>query len=123
MINQTKWKPDTCDCELIFEWDSKVIEDERIHTAISGEPCVIHADLVDPVELHNTLLKENQGKNQAIEEACQAVPKLLPEDFHFEFDAARKLKLSIARLSDKELSDINTRMAEKLEGEVQIAKK
>jgi hypothetical protein len=32
VINITTWSPDTCGCELSYEWDSDILQEQRTHT-------------------------------------------------------------------------------------------
>lgn len=116
MIKHTTWTPDTCGCELVYSWDSTTSEQNRVHTPVSSKPCAIHGHLKDVPTHHTAIIKENQSKNQAIEEACQAVPRLLPEHFSFSFDANRNLTLAIATLSDVELAAVHARALPKMAG-------
>lgn len=123
MLKQTQWSPDTCKCVLIYEWDTDTKEADRVHTPVSGTPCAAHAEYTDTTEHHAAVLKENQTKNQAIEEACQAVPRLLPEHFTFSFDKTRKLNLSIHTLTDTELTNVQAAVGRKfLSNTLQVSK-
>lgn len=104
MIKTTTWTPDTCSCTIVYEWDSTLSEEKRVHTPISAKNCSDHSHFSnDHVTLFNAILAENQGKNKAYDNACIAVPRLLPEHFTFSFDANRNLTLTISTLTPQEL--------------------
>lgn len=66
MFKITRWRPDTCGCEIEYSWDDSVPLEQRVHTAHSvSKLCPFHKGL-DKVEAHNILTSENQGKNRAI---------------------------------------------------------
>lgn len=58
------FRPDTCDCEIEFEFDADQPASLRTHTGKSiVKDCPEHAGLVTPVNFFNTILDENQRKN------------------------------------------------------------
>lgn len=69
MIKTNKWHPDTCGCQILFEWDSDVEPDDREHSPIetfNGEStvrCNVHKDLSDISELYAVVKAENMAKN------------------------------------------------------------
>lgn len=70
MKKTTTWRPDTCDCELFYEWDTDHPEDVRVHTPVETHPhghgtrrCKKHAHLADVNSLHDNVLAENRAKN------------------------------------------------------------
>lgn len=83
-MQQNTWSPDTCDkCEIVYEWDDTVSQDQRVHTVVE----VINA----PVDFKNDtkevqydkILKENQRKNIAIGEVIRQNPKLVNAEGNF----------------------------------------
>lgn len=67
-IRTTKWRPDTCGCELEYEWDDSVAEEQRTHTCTRivrfGEE---HSGLIGNLSLIlSTITEENQRKNKAV---------------------------------------------------------
>ena len=72
-LNKTKWSPDTCKCVIVYEWDSDVEADKRIHTFVPEDSveCEIHATTLDVFEV---VMSENQGKNRAIARVLELLP-------------------------------------------------
>lgn len=65
MIKTTIWRPDTCGCEIHYEWNDTDPQASRIHTAVaSTKVCDVHKGMSVPVH-YDTVLRENQGKNEA----------------------------------------------------------
>ena len=60
-IHINQWSPDTCKCTIEFQWDDI---DSSIHTPTQiVKDCPEHIGLITPETMHDTLLKENRGKN------------------------------------------------------------
>lgn len=78
MIHTNRWKPDTCGCEILFQWDdadpdtitgvasAKDNQDRDITT----KKCPDH-DIDDAVQLRDVVLEENQRKNFALARAME----------------------------------------------------
>ena len=107
-LNITKWRPDTCGCEIDYQWDADEPVETRTHTATNVVTCPAHSGTT--VEVHTKLLKENQGKNKAIgkimedvdmaddvvDEKGNVTKKFKPgKDVKWSFDANRVLELDI----------------------------
>lgn len=108
----TTWKPDTCGCEIEYQWDDSVSQDNRTHSLKVIKPCAIHASDPHPTAYQN-VLNENQSKNLAIELLVKSVPKLEEKksEIKFRFEADRSIVLSHPELnsSDKNiLKDVKT---------------
>ena len=88
-IKRTRWFPDTCSCQIDYEWDDALPPDARIHKPVSAIACGRHS--ADP---HAMVTAENTNKNRAIAAAVQALD-LAPGDVSFSFDAARTLRLHL----------------------------
>lgn len=54
-MRATRWKPDTCDCIIIYDKDIKFLDAENI--------CKLHTDL-SKQKLLNEILKHNQSFNE-----------------------------------------------------------
>lgn len=82
----TKWKPDTCECEIFYEWDDQDSEDNRQHVVTETVPCAAHQPEVISTrklggralagkERHeavfNDVLGENQKKNRVLAELLE----------------------------------------------------
>ena len=77
MKHITTWSPDTCGCELHYEWDDAIPEAERVHTPVEefidsagnirrSKKCDHHKLLATKEEHHTKILAENQGKNKVL---------------------------------------------------------
>lgn len=116
----TRWRPDTCDCVLSYEWDDAVSEDERTHTPVKAELCAHHQALGTPVKGYEAVLVENQTTNRVrarllqesaltrtrTDEGGSQIVEFDPSNEPtFEFTAqkdatgARRLRVSVAALS------------------------
>src|SRR3989304_5748981 len=67
-IRTTRWRPDTCGCELEYEWDDSLPEAQRVHTCVrivrNGPE---HSGLIGNVALlYSTIDEENKRKNKAV---------------------------------------------------------
>lgn len=75
MIRITKWRPDTCGCEVDYEWDDTVSQDERVHTAVATIKCAEHDGVDDDnVTIYDTVLEENQRKNRTLGQLLEDAP-------------------------------------------------
>lgn len=80
MIQTTRWKPDTCQCEFEYEWDDSVPEDQRVHTFSNAlSQCDLHKGLPQDATLYDNVLKENQTKNLVLGDVLEKVPRLKKE--------------------------------------------
>jgi hypothetical protein len=64
MIKKTRWRPDTCGCEVEYEWDDSLAQENRVHQA-SGiiRKCSAHQNTSSKEDHFDKVLKENQMKN------------------------------------------------------------
>lgn len=77
-MNITRWKPDTCDCVIDYEWDASVPDVSRVHVYKDGTLCDIHKNIgITKANHFNVILEENKRKNQAIELAVKQIPGLV----------------------------------------------
>lgn len=62
-IQTTTWRPDTCGCEIDYQWDDTLSEDVRTHdlSAVKNA-CSEHPGLSDQ-EIYDAVLHENTTKN------------------------------------------------------------
>lgn len=93
MMNQTTWRPDTCDCKIIYEWDSSVPDDQRVHTLVSMEKCAHHNQLTDTLAYDKVLNEENKLKNMAIGDLN--LTELEKEEISWAFDKNRNLEITL----------------------------
>lgn len=121
-LNITKWHPDTCGCEIDYQWDADEPAETRTHTAVNTVTCAFHSGT--HTEVHAKVIKENQNKNKAIgiimDDPDMAEDVLingetqrrfkLGKDVRWSFDTNRVLELDIigadATLKDKLLKDV-----------------
>ena len=74
MIKRTIWQPDTCQCRIMYEWDTETSEDERVHTpiALDNSECPDHQGVFNTVgEAFAVLLGENRTKNIVLSEIVE----------------------------------------------------
>lgn len=85
VIVTNRWSPDTCSCELEYSWDTEQKEDVRVHNfervirACPAHDSVVSARSTSKAELqkvYDTVLEENQRKNQALGKALEVRPEL-----------------------------------------------
>jgi hypothetical protein len=105
-IRETTWRPDTCGCEIVYQWDDSVAEAQRTHE-VSGitKRCAAHASH-DDQNGFTAVIDENKRKNIAFEEVKKIVPALTPEFFKYEFDGNRVLKITLTGPSQAEKAQI-----------------
>lgn len=75
-IQRTRWRPDTCECSIEYEWDDAVASDVRTHTTVAVVPCPVHTGL-SVASAGAAVVRENQGKNLALGIVRQQRPELV----------------------------------------------
>ena len=96
MLKVTRWRPDTCDCELEYEWDN--IQDENIRThAIKNilKACPVHSGEPDKVKHYAVVLEENQRKNKVLGAILEKLPALVDEIQQKDGTTVKKLQRRI----------------------------
>lgn len=63
-IKQTRWRPDTCACEYVYEWDDQADPETRTHTPISVDPCAIHIGEATIQARYDRAILHNRRKNR-----------------------------------------------------------
>lgn len=107
MINVTTWSPDTCDCKIEYEWDTEVVQEDRVHTVSRIlNVCDAHKDLADDTVKFDQVTDENQRKNffhkeimdlpgvtEDVKQPDGSTKKLLKQglEYKWSFDKDRKL--------------------------------
>jgi len=98
MKQVTRWSPDTCGCVFEYEWDTE--EEPRVHRFKKlVNRCAVHALSPTNESCFDTVLEENQRKNKAFGIAGDVISGLQPENYHWVFDAGRKLKVDFVGVS------------------------
>lgn len=138
MIKKTLWKPDTCECEIEYEWDDTQKEDVRIHLASRViKACEIHKALADKITDHfSVVLEENQRKNKFLAQIIENCPSLVSEiidangnvikklksslEYKWSFDEDRNLEIELTGLSPSEKTIINNLAINFVGGKVKI---
>lgn len=99
VLRETIWRPDTCDCEIIYEWDDREPEDRRVHRlkrVISR--CSVHSGI--PLSsLFDVVLEENRRKNMTLDFAQSIVHTVGLENYRWSFDSNRTLIVEISGLT------------------------
>jgi len=123
VINTTRWSPDTCSCELEYSWDTESSEDTREHIFKRVvKTCDAHMPVVPrglkaekAKQVYDTVLEENQRKNQALGKALETRPELA--DF---VDSRTGKKYDLLTVS-KGIKEVNPlKAAERLKGGVTL---
>lgn len=141
MINHTLWRPDTCGCEIVYAWDTEVDPAQRVHSLVSSKPCKVHADLgyvADDTSHYEAIKSENTMKNQVLAEAITAIPDMSfqatnengdPEiryrigDYHWVFDADRKLNFALTRGDQAEKDAVGSKVNDDFAGKAVLKTK
>jgi hypothetical protein len=82
-LHRNLWSPDTCDCQIEYEFDDEVPAEERVHTGKKiVKRCEAHqqSDFTDCHDHYQAVLNENQRKNVAIGHAMEVNPNMVLED-------------------------------------------
>lgn len=65
MIRINRWRPDTCECVIEYQWDDTVDEDNRTHAVSSIiQACEFHSSAKNQAAHFAEVVTENQKKNQ-----------------------------------------------------------
>lgn len=96
MIKVTRWKPDTCGCDLEYEWDDAVPLKDRVHSIKNiSKACDAHKNIVDAAQHFNEVVTENANKNKAIAAVCEKAKELdsviTSDDIKWRIDAQRNI--------------------------------
>lgn len=107
MIKITRWKPDTCDCVLEYEWDTEEAEEVRTHTPIKVQSCAAHQFMDQaPENVYGKVKEENSRKNIALGKVLEHAPEAAKragghafnaeDEPTWEFDENRKLHIHLS---------------------------
>jgi hypothetical protein len=127
MIKKTRWRPDTCGCEIEYEWDDSLSQEKRVHTPSQIiKKCEFHQDMLNKNEHYTKVLEENQTKNRVwgklleistltadkVSEDGETHKELKPNiTYNWSFDADRNLVVDMP-LSAKEKNDLRGKVSE-----------
>ena len=112
-IQITRWSPDTCGCQIDYQWDDTVPQDERVHTVSNiVKACPIHAGQLSKESHYAEVVNENQSKNKAIGLILQRHPNLKDKDGNFEhisyrFLPDRSIVVTLPESVKNDIIDIN----------------
>ena len=121
MIKKTQWSPDTCDCEIEYEWDTDVPAETRVHTAARMiKVCPEHEGTYDPGDdvktkagkIFTHMLENNHRKNKLLAKAAELYPEIMETvtegdgsvtikniDFNWYWDDQRVLHVSSTKIN------------------------
>ena len=125
MIKITRWKPDTCDCIIDYQWDDQSDENNRVHTVSNVVArCSAHQALTTIVDVYNAVRDENSRKNiiygQIIKNLSSAVEEVIQEDgsrikrlksgrdYKWSFDKDRNLVIDLVGFVQQEKDVISS---------------
>ena len=92
MIKTTRWRPDTCGCDIEFKWDDSLPEEDRTHTASRvNDACPAHS-YATPKEHYDALVQENRHKNVVVSKIAKDFA-VAHDDVSFSFDKDRNLEV------------------------------
>jgi hypothetical protein len=94
-LTRTTWRPDTCGCEIVYEWDRDLPAEERVHSAVSNTKCKVHESIEDVVDHYESVKDENVTKNRVVNKISELYPAIKPEEIFYEFGEDRKLSITL----------------------------
>lgn len=63
-MNETRWRPDTCSCVYVYEWDPLLSVEQRVHTLKTVENvCSFHSGYGTNQLKYDNALENNRRKN------------------------------------------------------------
>jgi hypothetical protein len=94
-LQTTTWSPDTCDCEIEYQWDDDLPQDERTHTiSFVKKGCQNHRNLLPNATVtYSCILDENNKKNNTLQTALEIAPNQLADVFLGEDGTTQYYKL------------------------------
>lgn len=110
-LKTTRWRPDTCGCEVEYQWDDSVPQDQRTH-ALSRvvKQCANHQGT--PAQVFSAVVDENPRKNSVLARAQVALPSQFDAAGNFlgtwSYDAARVLRIVTVGLTGNQKRDMQT---------------
>ena len=137
-MKKTLWKPDTCDCEIEYEWDDSVPENQRTHSVSRIiKQCPIHKELATSEKCFGAVLEENIRKNSFLKEIMDNISEVVEEttsadgktfkklkdglEYNWSFDSARNLVVDLSKFEEQLKNKIKTLAVSKFGGKVLIS--
>lgn len=111
MIQKTLWSPDTCGCQIEYQWDDSVPQDQRVHSVGTiVKACPVHQHHTNKEAHYQDVLDENQSKNKAIGLLLKTFKKLDggQDEIKWRFEADRSIVLSHPLLTQADKETMNT---------------
>ena len=94
MIHKNIWKPDTCKCQIEYQWDDLVDVKDRVHTVSKIiYACPVHQGNTKE-ECYDTVLDENQRKNILHGEILK-IPTVVQEKIQDDGNTIKELKAGL----------------------------
>ena len=122
-IQRNLWSPDTCGCQIEYEWDDSVPQEQRIHSASKiVKACSIHQHHNDKDAHYQDVLDENQSKNKAVGLLIKTFKKLDggQDEITWRFEDDRSLVISHPLLTQKDKDDANALSKDDIVKQVRI---
>lgn len=79
-LHRNLWSPDTCGCQIEFEFDDEVPAEERVHTGskiVKRCPAHQESDFDGCHDHYTTVLDENQRKNILLGKLMETHPEIV----------------------------------------------
>ena len=125
MIKTVRWRPDTCDCGIEYQYDNALADKDKVFSLKTIQKCSSHAGLGNQAA-YNQVLKENKAKNYAYNFAKEANPDLMPEDMSWSFNSKRVITVNFlsSKVTGAQISQIQKSLNNKIgTGVVAVATK
>lgn len=132
----TTWRPDTCNCEVQYEWDDAEPQETRQHTVKAvTRKCAAHQEHGHDAQVFTRLLNENSRKNRVLTELAIQIPEAFDEiiengvsvkrikdglECKWTFDDRRRLVVDLLGFKKQQKDRIISHMSEILPGDVEV---
>lgn len=94
MIQITRWRPDTCDCIIEYEWDDTLPEADRVHNLKTIQRCPAHQAHQKP-DAYQAVQDENRRKNKVHSLILENMPDIVEEVTNSDGSKAKRLKAGV----------------------------
>ena len=103
-LRTTVWRPDTADCEIVYQWDDTQIGSAKIDTkVVEIKKCPTYSGT--PESIYQQALSENQLKNKVFTEIDHLNPQAVSTS-SFSFDAQRNLDIKVEGLTPEQFQTL-----------------